>query len=64
MKINFIVDAFFISNHLGPMNFVLSFDNLKFNFYVFEMTLDEEMTWTILEAIFNFVVDYFSVKII
>jgi hypothetical protein len=43
MIYNFVVDDFFIWNHLQSQNFIWSAQILKFNFFrIVQMTLDEK----------------------
>ena len=60
---NFVIDDFFIWNHLVFENIVWSCHNLKFKFYIGQSNSDEKITkikLVDLNKLYNFVFDNFS----
>ena len=61
---NFVVDEFFIWNHLLAQNSIWSSQNLKFKFQIIQTKCDGEMSKTKvidIEKLCNFVVDNFFI---
>ena len=61
---NFVVDEFFIWNHLLAQNSIWIFQNLKFKFWIVEKKFDGEMAKTKvvdLDGFNKFVVDNFFI---